>query len=267
MPPDIQYPQLPFLTREMLTFGKEATIELRIKTQSTRSGNVTIRGVTRAGAFTYQHTTVSNAAVGTSTFRIPDVPIWVTIADESDTYDQGSLYATAHILINGDVAYQLMQGFVYSLRQLSWPGSPGVDMRPTGGRIRASTNAAPTAGSEISYSVAANLNQRLLSFRVTLTTDANAANRRVHLVIRNGTTPLLDAFSDQDHAASTARNYTFAPFGVLPDTLDDNDILVPIPKDLILGFNFNIVTNTTNIQAGDAFGVQALWIEELFNTF
>ena len=97
---------------------------------------------------------------------------------------------------------------------------------------------------------------------MTLVTDANAANRRVHLDIQEVAGGRLDFHSSVDHAASLSRVYTFVPIGAGLSMADDNDIIVPIAPGIVLGPGGVLATLTTNRQTGDDFGSMVAWVKQ-----
>ena len=159
----------------------------------------------------------------------------------------------------------LCSGVVDIRKSISYPVSPQKEMRPDGGQILDFTGTNPAAGSEIDDSVPTGRVWRILAISFSLTTDANAANRRVHVILLGPSGVEIDTFSDVDQIASTTRKYSVAAFGAIPDTLDDNDILIPLPADIFLPAGSAVQTLTTNRQAGDDFGTPSILVEQFFS--
>ena len=261
MPP-IKDLMLPFLTRDMMRFPDGTTFSLVVQSFSGTANDLTIRGATRNGPFRLRIALNGTYALQTSTFRLPDIPIWITISDDAISQDRGDCYVFVHLAVGDDRMHQLAAGYVFQQRGLSWPMTADVDSNPKRANVRIDTSSNPAAGAEISHTFAAGLTVKILSVRVQLVTDANVANRRVHMVFKRNGITIYEAISSVDQAASLTRNYTFSIFGGLGTYSDDNDILVPIPQDLWLNNTGSIVTETTSIQAGDNFGAASIYVEK-----
>lgn len=246
---------LPFLTRKMLAFEHATTFSLRIRSQCAGTVTFQIRGFTKAGPFAFKHTSASTSVATTQDFRIPDVPISVNVIDTGDNVRQGQAYIAIYLVIDGDQMMELCSGFVYGGKSITYPNTNTGEALPGRANIGSTSGSNPAAGTEVSISVPTFEIWNIFYVMVQLITDATVANRRVHLRFTNGGGGLIDCFSDQDQVASTTRNYCFAKYGALPDTLDDTEILVPIPNDIYLIPESTIETATTNLQATDNFGI------------
>ena len=254
----------PFVTRDMLSFKHGLVLGLRIRSQAANSTTITIRGATREGIFTFKHTNTGVGTIQTENFRIPDIPIWISLVDDAETLPQGDFYATLSLTANGDILYELLSGLVYANKSISYPKVNSYDGRPLGGSLNTRTSANPVAGAECTIEVPAGRVWKVLAMEVSLVTDATAANRRPHFVFNLATGGFIDMFSDQDHAASLTRRYHVANFGAMPDTLDDNDILVPLAQGMILPPLTTIDTETTNLQVTDNYGQLSVLVEEFW---
>lgn len=264
---DPKFPQLPFLTREMLRFGNKAKVELQIQAVSVDAGEVKIRGYNRSGFFEYSHSVTGGGTTSSETFAIPDLPIGLSVIDDGSWFVQGECYATVSLLINGEVVQDLCSGFVFYGKGISFPVANSIDTRPGGGQIVTISGTNPAAGAEVSMSVPSGQIYRILAINFSLTTDANAANRRVHVQFQSETTGMtIDCYGDTDQAASVSRTYSCAAFGATPATTDDNDIIIPIPQDIYLPAGGDIKTATTNKQAGDDYGIPRVLVERFFSS-
>lgn len=256
-----------FLTRDQLAFQEGRSFSLRIVSHGAGSGTVRLRGMTKEGSFTLRHSHTNSGAAVTSTFRIPDVPIWLTADDADFEFSQGHCFVQVSILVDNDPLFQPITGYVYLGRGLSWPNAQIDDMRPGGGRIRTFTGTDRAANVQIAETVPDTLIWKIRAIRFTLVTDANAANRRVHLEFRDGSTPIFEAFASVDQIANTTRVYSCAPYPSLLTAGDDNDILIPIPADITLQPGDGFVTTVTNFQVGDNFGAPVIFVEEFVTPF
>jgi hypothetical protein len=255
--------QLPFLNRDQLNFKDGATYALAIRFRSILTDDIKITGITREGPFTFRIAPAGGGGIETKTFKIPDIPIFLSVsANDSNTYKNG-VYIDIGLQVNGDVMLDLLSGYTYANKRISWPAATfETGMPPPVGRIYARSTNDPAAGNEISYNMPDNFNYHFKSFEVTLVTDATVANRVVHLRVTNSNGGGYEFISSVSQAASLTRTYHFQPIGGAGVYSDDNDIIVPIPNDIWGRYITTIATVTTGLVAGDNFGVMTMWTEE-----
>lgn len=256
--------KVPFLTRKMLSFEHATTFSVRIRSKSFANSTVTIRGFTSEGVFNFNHTVVNTALTQSQTFRIPDIPIMLCVADEVNILNQGETFVTVDLLINGDKVAELCSGLVYQSKGISYPATNILDKRPGGGQLTYVAGTNPAAGAEIVEFVPSNEVWRIMAAKFTLTTDANVANRRVHLFFQTGGTGITRFYNDIDHAASLARIYNFSQHSDMVDREDNTQIMAPMPQNIILINGVRIATSTTNKQAGDQFSSISFYVERWF---
>ncbi len=242
---------VPFLTRKMLAFEHAAVLSLRIRSQLPGTITLQIRGYTKEGQFAFKHTTNSDSTPKTETFRIPDVPIMVNVIDISDNVNQGGGYITLDLLINDDRVHQLCSGFVYGGKSISFPNATTLDSAPGYGAINFASQSSPAAGANMAISVPAFEIWKIHIVTFRLVTDANVANRRVHLRFIPTLGAIIEALTEVDQPASLTRNYTFAKYGYLPSTNNNTEIIAPLPHELFVTPEGTINTAILNIQAGD----------------
>lgn len=254
---------VPFLTRKMLSFEHGATFSLRIITQSRVAATLTIRGFTREGPFTFIHTTDNSGTEALDTFRIPDLPIMVTVSDENALFGSGTTYARLDLMMGGNKLISLASGPVYMQKSLSWPYNASEDIVPGHGGFRRFSGTDPGAGVEIEFQVPPARIYRLIAFSATLVTSATASNRRVHLRITDDASYKIDSFSEVDQVASTTINYSCAQYGAVPDSTDNGVTLIPIPHNQFVTAGDYIRTNTANLQVGDDWGQPSIMVEEM----
>src|SRR3990167_1102700 len=219
----MQSPQkqsLPFVTRDMLSFEHGLPFSLRINSQANAILALTIRGMTREGIFTFVHNTRADCVVKSENFRIPDMPIMVSVLDEAGTILQGACYITLDLLANADRLYELCAGQVYSSKGLSYPPSSGVDALPNRGIIRELSSADPAPGAEIDLSIPSGRIWRILGLAFFLTAAATAGSRRVHLVFLNPSGFAYEVFGSVDQIISEAKQYRGGIYGSIQDETD-----------------------------------------------
>lgn len=235
----------------MLKFGETTSFEITVTVVSLYAVTIYVTGITKNGIINIKIPVAANAK-NTVTQKVDDIPILLSAYNPAGG-NFGATHISLDLVLNSDININLMQGYVTEKDKVTYPhnsSQSGVDKR---GVISELFTANPAAGAEILYS-AAGYSLDIIHFaRVTLVTDATVANRRVHFKFQRTGDTVFETFSDQDQAASLTRVYTLAPYGFVTNSLNDNDILVPIPENLTMYADWVLATETTNKQAGDNF--------------
>lgn len=265
MPP-VPSPSLPFLTRSMLAFEQAVTFALRVDMQADTVATLSLRGMTREATFEYKATTAANSLITTATFALSDIPIMVTIEDTARALSQGSAFVTISLMANGVVVQQLVSGYLYAQKALSWPNTQQVDLRPGGGRLTAVSGPDPAAGISAEITVPAGEVWLLKNATVAFVTGAAVANRRVYIEINTPEGGLITAIAQTVHTASDAQFYTFAPQGNGVDAIANFDHQVSMPSDVWISAGGFIDFSAAAIQAADNFGTPTVYIEKFFTT-
>lgn len=117
---------------------------------------------------------------------------------------------------------------------------------------RTITGADPSAGAEVSQTVPTGLDWRLLSFRTTLVTDANVANRQVFLTFTDGVVTYQRWPANATQAASLSYTYIWGHGSSVP-ALTGLFAFGPLVQQCPLVSGIVINTSTTDIQVGDNF--------------
>lgn len=260
----VEETSLPYVHRKQLDFEAGVAFALVVKSQSDEAVAVTVRGMTKAGPFVFQHTPTADFAVKTEVFRIPDIPIWVSIVSETGDGGLGKTFVIVNLTINGENSYALTSGYVHEAQSISWPANDLKDAAPIKGKKVIVVSADPAANTELNAPVPDNVMWKILGIQFNLVTDANAADRRVHLNFGTETVPVIECIAGTTQAASLTRSYSAHPIGAGGALSDDNDIIIPIPDNLILVPADTIQTLTVNRQATDNFGTMKIWVERYY---
>lgn len=257
--------ELPFLTRDMLAFENGTAFGLRVQVQSSAVFTIRIVGATKEGPFVYNFITSGDSERETTNFAIPDIPIFLTLRTDTNGVDQGELYVSATLTINGTAVYELCTGFITQQRSISYPRTHNESPISYKGILRRLTGSNAAAGSEASITLPDARTALIRALHVRLVTDATAASRRVHFLFSDFTAGVIgECFASIDQTASQTMDYRVAPYGAIPDEQDNGVILVNLPPNIILTGGSTIDTVTLNIQAGDNFAAMSADIEEFF---
>jgi len=254
--------EVPFITRGMLEFQLGAVFKLVVKSQASDNISVQIRGATKEGLFVFQHIPASDRTVSTVKFNIPDIPLWVSITDNTGSYEPGACFMQVGLEINGDTVHQLASGYIYKTKSITWPAANLQSSLPSEGFQRMVTTSDPAAGAEITTTVPANTIWKIKGLQYDLVTDANAATRRSQVGFGNADFNIIECVSNTSQIASLTRNYRCSnmPAGALLALVPL--IIIPIPPDIILKQGDRIFTTTTSLQATDNYSSMKIWVEE-----
>lgn len=254
---------LPFLSRKQFSFSENTSFGIKIASRANAVGNLLIKGFTKEGTFSFQHTTTGSNAVKEETFFLPDMPIMIMVEEIGDVFYFGTAYAKLTLMLNSSEVYELCQGWIYKGRNLNYPAQLEQISKNTINSPFSRASADPAAGAEITLTVGSNESWKVWGGTFQLVTDATVANRRVHIYISYVGIRLFEAFASVDQTASQTINYTFYRGAGSNLASHDNDILIPIPPDLFLETGMILGTDTVGLVAGDNFGVMTIYCERV----
>lgn len=147
-----------------------------------------------------------------------------------------------------------------------------VESGPAGGEgvVRSIDLGDPAAGSDYTaQTVPVNRTWKLRGFNGTLVTDANAANRKVIMEVRDGSDVLVGGAANRpiQQASVTAEYHGF----MVGQISDGTNTAITDEVDQFIGWSptfdhipeaFDVLIETTNIQVGDDWGDGQLLVEE-----
>ena len=247
-------PSLPFLTRDMLSWQEGVIFDIEVNSYGLAAVEFKLIGATREGMFAYNFTPNGTGGEQSFFFGIPDIPIFLTTFTDSPQVELGEEYATIYLRANKTRILKLAAGFISKQAGIGYPLTESKTELSDSRASTTITGTVPATGAEINDNISGNRALMVSCIKFRFTTDANVANRRVHLTFRpDASNKVFDIFGDQDQAAGTTRDYIFAKFGAIPDTLDNSITLCPLPEGVYIGSASSIQTETLNLQAGDAF--------------
>jgi len=254
-----------FLTRKMLKFEHGVAFDLQLSLFSNDTNAFSIIGMTREGIFKFNVIPAATGNEETFTFRIPDIPTFVTVFTTSGLVERGDLWGTLFLRANGERILKLASGYISKQSGLNWPITQSESELAGGGNFKTVLSTDPAAGANASYTVPDNEHWIFHCMRIRLVTDATVTNRRMHLSLPfGGGSDMLQAFPLVDQAASATYDYYFGNFGTIMDELDDNKVLVNIPANFHINGGTSILTAVLNLQAGDNMSAMYMGIEQYF---
>ena len=256
----------PFPTRDMLRFGKESRLQLRITSQSNQTNAVYVRCVTREGISEFRHAPANTGAASSENFSIADIPIFLCGNDTDSAYSQGQLYITVDLLIDGEVVYEFCAGMVYKQKGIAWPANNSEDARPGRGRVVMAVGSDPGAGVDVVITVPANRPWHFLGVHGTIINSATVATRRTYMQVTNtGGDVLFNLYSPDTTVASAEHEYYFFPWGNANVEQIAEQHYISIPPTMFLPADAVITISMISKQAGDDFGAPIYLYEEFYS--
>ncbi len=246
----------------MLSFEGGAVFDLYINSIATAAINIQIIGITREGIFKFTHTNNGSGSVNSEGFRIPDVPIFVSVLTTSGYIERGEFWAKLYLRINGEKIYKLLSGYVTTYNALSWPKGQHESQLSGGGKSKLVTVANPAAGANFTTTVPSGEHWIVKAVFFKLTTDANVANRLVGLKLdTDGDGKSLVLFNANAHSAGWVGYHNFSHSGAGSERTGDY-WLSPLPPDIHITEGGIIASLITNIQATDQIADIRILVEQ-----
>jgi len=247
----------------MLKFGSSSELSLEVVSRANIANDIEIIGLTRSGVIKFNFTDSGDGSENTNSFRITDIPISLTSFSTDVNVEKGDSFVSVYLAISGEKVYKLCGGYVSVLSGISYPQTHSESEKGNRGSFTKETGADPNAGSDVFDQFTGNELWRLHAIQITLVTDANAADRRLHFNLPFGTSAnATKAISSVDQVASTTVKYIIAAFGSMPTAADNLTTLIPIPPDMWMSGTKTFSTSLINKQVGDNFAAPLYFIEK-----
>jgi len=157
----------------------------------------------------------------------------------------------------------LASGYIYTLsREANFPAGITRGSTEGIGCLRTVVGTDPAAGHEICETVPTNTRWRLVAMQLRLVTDATIADRRIRVVLDDGSTEFTVISAGATQSANWARRYNFAPGFPLDTAFIHDQLHCPLPHDLYLYEGYRIRTVTAGRQPGDDYSAPVMLVEE-----
>ncbi len=256
---------LPFVTRQELKFEHGASFALELVSYSNVTERIDIIGLTQEGPFTFQKAHAGDGAAESDTFAIPDFPISVSVHTDSVTVRRGQFWATLYLTLNETRVMKLCSGYISRQAGIAWPASQTESEIANGGHFKLVTSADPAAGAELTHTVPTNELWIVHAVVFDFVTDANAANRRPHVLFDfSGSGIPLNFYPGDTQLLNETRRYTAAAAGFSYQGRESDDLFISIPPNLHVGPGGIISTDNAAIQVGDNYSAMEMWVEAFF---
>lgn len=257
--------QFPLLLRNDLDFGRPTAFALSVSVWSNITVTLYLGGYTKQDFWTQTLKTTGTATVptlNTFTFQLSDIPIGLSIFNQSANLDRGRCYCRIDLTLNTDIITTLASGYVTDHSSVAWPYGTHEASFSGNGSIRGVSIADPAANTELTFTTPTGMLTKLKSFRAVLVTDANVANRSVGLSIDIGAGQVIMIPAPAVQVASTTRTYIFSEGVAFFEDTTKGVMVIPIPAHLVALSSASYDTIVTNRQVGDNWGAAQVGIEE-----
>lgn len=128
------------------------------------------------------------------------------------------------------------------------------------GRLFTQTITTPAAGIDFTHTIPARRRWTLRALRFRFITDANVANRRLRILLDDGTNNFATIIAPSATVATSDVFFSLAPNFPVQDIINNN-FLLPLPS-LALASGSHIKSSISAIQAGDQLSAIYLLVEE-----
>ena len=216
--------------------------------------------------FNFEHTPATDRTASLESFQLGEGFLLSAVVFPSvGAPTRGQTFVELGFLRGLDAAASIVdvlaKDYVAENEPVAFPGSP---IRPSvegRGAIRSITGTDPAAGTEISETVPTDARWQVKAFAATFVSDATVANRFPSILFDDGTNTYFRAGGLDAHAASTTREYHWAP-GLNDDVSRPELLTQALPIGLYLPAGHRIRSSTPNIVAGDNYGAPQFLVEE-----
>ena len=250
------------LRLEELRFLEAETPELYIESWSNATRVLRIRGFTKDGLISIDHTTNADRSRAIKGERIPDFPISIQVSPATAPVRRGECYVRLTLRLGGFPVGRLMAAYLTDGKTLTWP--PGVfeGFTEGPGLIRTVTGTGPMSGSEILESVPTNARWRLRAVILKLATNATVGDRGMQLYIDDGSDYFNILPDPVAQPASTTNTYSFQLRGDRYTGIVDATYLALVLPDVIMAQGYRFMSWTLNMQGGDYYEAPVFQVEE-----
>ena len=245
---------MPYLTREMLAFHQGAAVSLIVNTIATTTAVIEVRGFTREGPFTFRITPSAANTEDTNSFRIPDIPIQVSVLYDPNVSGGEIAHVQMHLGINENRITLLTEGPVTVFQGVSWPISQPPSHVSVEGQVTTVLGINQAAGNDIEDTVPNGQTWELLAMNFTLVTDATVADRTVAISIESPSGEIIRRITGTTQQATETTRYHALPGGTNAAVVANTVTEIALPPKIILPSGSTLMTITANLQAGDNYG-------------
>lgn len=215
--------------------------------------------------FVFVHANSSSGVTVTEAFQLAEgFLLSVAAIPANNDPVRGQVFAEVGILRGRTADLQIVQvlfaGYLTEDHAIGFPGGRQMGTTEGPGRTFLQPSADPAAGAEVSLATPLDVRRRPLTARVTLVTDATAANRLPRLELAEGATVIWRSHPHDAQIASETRTYNWALGGVFAAAVAAGEHQNVLPEVMLSGMA--IRTSTDALQAGDNYGIMQVLVED-----
>lgn len=249
-----------------LLFPEAALPTVRLQSWSDAGRLVKLRGFTRHGLISLDHTTNADRSMAESTVRLPDLPVMLTAIPPSGALDRGCLYIRAQLEMAGYAVGRLFQGYLTAAKAITWP--PGLHEGPTDGAgcLKIYKSSDPAAGIRPYLDVPTGARWELLFANCMLKTSVTVANRYMILEVTEGVSGEVIHYFTTPVAQAASLTYDYYWMRGHPSTGERPDGICvngPLSSSLMLKEEGRVRIGALNRDlTADDFSALIIWVQE-----
>lgn len=224
---------------------------------------VQLRGATKEGTIQARYVHVGNRAQATINVDVTDIPYCLSAFLYTSGVRRGECYVKARLEMGGYPILKLFSGYLSEGGGLSYPNSQFQEFEDTPGIYKLITGTDPAAGAQISETVPTNAYWRIISARAEFVTDATVVDRYQRWRLTDGTDIFWKTPNTVTQTASLSEDYQYGiGLGEEHGGLNEPNFGVA-PPSFWLPEGYQLLSEVTNMQAGDDWGAPLIFVEEL----
>lgn len=187
----------------------------------------------------------------------------VVVSADALPYEDGQIFVTCILsrpFSNGLWSHRalLCHGYISRTSVVSFNGSSSDDNGSEHKYLDALNPADPAAGNNQNPAFPSGIQTEIQAIRITFTTSAAIANRRVFFRIEDSPGNDYDFYAAIDQTSSQTINYVFYPGAPLSTAVNNGYLYIPIPH-LFVSLVYSYTLGAVNIQAADQFSATSVF--------
>ena len=243
----------PFVTRDQLKFGKQASFSLIVRVLMTDTSPIVVRGFTIHGSFTFQITPTTANVEQEFALGVTDIPIAVSVGYRDIQTDADTGWIMVFLGIHTNRSSLLVQGQITSLHNISWPMTQSPNPLQAHGQITKIIPAEPANGQEWTVTVPTAQVWEVLGVRFQLEPETDVADRTVGIVFDQANQPQIVRLSGTTQQVTDLIDYSCVVGGTTQVVTADQHHEIAIPAGIFVVDGDEIFSRTLNLQSVDNF--------------
>lgn len=188
--------------------------------------------------------------------------IALSAAQRGTTFVRAQIQRGKTATVNGPVFRTMFADYVTRNQSVGWPDGRVLNTLEGPGSVFNQTNAQPGAGADWAFGFNALSRTRVISFNAQLLTSAVVANRIVRVQVKDGSGNIVYQGSPSAVIPASTTAQVTGLVGLNSAVTDPQTVNIALPPIILTGAGTTIGVSTTNLQAGDQWGQQNIYVEQ-----